>query len=58
LLNIKDKLGKELSGGNKRKLSVALSLIGDSKIVVLDEPSAGMDIGARSKLWETLKNYK
>ena len=33
----------EMSGGNKRKLSVALALIGTPKIVFLDEPSAGMD---------------
>lgn len=47
-----------LSGGNKRKLSVAIALIGGSKLVLLDEPTAGMDLSARRKLWNMLKNYK
>ena len=37
-------LGKNLSGGNKRKLSVAIALCGQSKFVMLDEPTAGMDL--------------
>ena len=47
-----------LSGGNKRKLCIALALIGGSHIILLDEPTSGMDIMARRKLWEFLKNYK
>jgi ABC-type multidrug transport system ATPase subunit len=39
------------SGGNKRKLSVAIALIGDPPIVFLDEPSTGMDPGARRFMW-------
>ena len=35
------------SGGNKRKLSTAIALIGDPSIVLLDEPTTGMDPGAR-----------
>ena len=49
---------KNLSGGNRRKLSVAIALIGGSKLVLLDEPTAGMDLSARRKLWNMLKNYK
>jgi ABC-type multidrug transport system ATPase subunit len=45
-----------LSGGNKRKLSTALSLIGQPKVVLLDEPSTGVDVGARRFLWEILSD--
>jgi ATP-binding cassette subfamily A (ABC1) protein 3 len=47
----RDKLATTLSGGNKRKLSVALALLGNPPIVLLDEPSAGMDPKARRFLW-------
>ena len=43
------------SGGQKRKLSIAIALIGGSQIVFLDEPSSGMDITSRRNLWEILK---
>ena len=58
LYQFKDTLACNLSGGSKRKLSVAIALIGNSKLVVLDEPTAGMDLGARRKLWNMLKDYK
>lgn len=51
-------IAKNLSGGSRRKLSVAIALIGGSKLVLLDEPTAGMDLSARRKLWNMLKNYK
>ena len=40
-----------LSGGNKRKLSVAIAIIGNPPIILLDEPSAGMDPQARRFMW-------
>lgn len=46
---------KRLSGGQKRKLSVAIALIGGSSLVILDEPTAGMDAGSRRSTWEALK---
>ena len=49
-IGISDKrqnLAETLSGGNKRKLSVAIALCGGSKFVLLDEPSSGLDISAR-----------
>ena len=54
----KDIEARNLSGGNKRKLSVAIALVGGSKFVLLDEPTAGMDLSARRRLWNMLKNYK
>ena len=47
-----------LSGGNRRKLSVAIALCAQSKFVLLDEPTSGMDLSARRGLWEMLKTYK
>jgi ATP-binding cassette subfamily A (ABC1) protein 3 len=58
LYDVKDQLSKTLSGGQKRKLSVAIAMIGNSKIVMLDEPTSGMDTTARRKLWEMLKKNK
>lgn len=37
------KKAKELSGGNKRKLSLAMALIGNAKTIFLDEPTSGLD---------------
>ncbi|XP_070562934.1 phospholipid-transporting ATPase ABCA3-like [Ptychodera flava] len=51
-----DKLVKAYSGGNKRKLSTAIALIGDPPIVFLDEPSTGMDPKARRLLWDAISN--
>jgi len=42
------------SGGNKRKLSTAVALIGEAPVVFLDEPSTGLDPVARRHLWSTL----
>lgn len=41
----------KLSGGNKRKLSVAMAMIGNPPIVFLDEPSTGMDPKAKWFMW-------
>jgi len=46
------------SGGNKRKLNVALALIGRPKIMLLDEPTTGVDPAARRKIWETINNIR
>jgi ABC-type multidrug transport system ATPase subunit len=48
-------LAMNMSGGNRRKLSVAISLIGAPAVVILDEPSAGMDPMARRGLWEVIQ---
>lgn len=47
-----------LSGGQKRKLGVGIALIGDSKVVFLDEPTSGMDPYSRRATWELLRRGK
>merc|ERR1712118_197720 len=49
---------ERLSGGNKRKLSTALALIGEPAVVLLDEPSTGIDVGARRFLWDVLGSLR
>lgn len=49
-----DKLSGTLSGGNKRKLSVAMAMIGNPSIIFLDEPSTGMDPKARRFMWKVI----
>ncbi|XP_022766658.1 ABC transporter A family member 1 isoform X6 [Durio zibethinus] len=54
LLKHANKPSYTLSGGNKRKLSVAIAMIGDPPIVILDEPSTGMDPIAKRFMWEVI----
>jgi ATP-binding cassette, subfamily A (ABC1), member 3 len=49
---------KFLSGGQKRRLSTGIAFVGDSRLIVLDEPTSGMDPTARRQIWEMLRNYK
>ena len=49
-----DKIAGKLSGGNKRKLSVAISLLCNPQIILLDEPSTGMDPEARRFMWSII----
>ncbi|CAD2213752.1 ABC transporter/ABC-2 family transporter protein, putative [Angomonas deanei] len=48
-------MASALSGGQKRKLSVALAFIGNNDVVILDEPTAGMDSSARRATWRLLR---
>ena len=48
----------ELSGGQRRKLSVAVAISGGSKFIVMDEPTAGMDPLARRELWDLLASLR
>ena len=53
--DIQDIIAKNLSAGQRRKLSIAIAIIGGSEVIFLDEPSSGMDITSRRNLWEILK---
>ena len=56
--DVLNKKAKTLSGGWQRKVSIALSLINDPKILFLDEPTLGLDVLARKELWKIIKNLK
>ena len=51
----RESTSENLSGGQKRKLSVAIAFVGGSRLIFLDEPTAGMDVGARRHTWDLLK---
>lgn len=53
-----DKAAKKLSGGTQRRLSIAMALISDPKILFLDEPTLGLDVIARHELWNAVKKLK
>lgn len=55
---VADRLAKKYSGGMRRRLSVAISLIGDPKVVYMDEPSTGLDPASRKMLWDVVKHAK
>ncbi|GAV76932.1 ABC_tran domain-containing protein/ABC2_membrane_3 domain-containing protein [Cephalotus follicularis] len=55
---VADKQAGKYSGGMKRRLSVAISLIGDPKVVYMDEPSTGLDPFSRNSLWNVVKRAK
>lgn len=47
-----------LSGGQKRRVAVALAFAGNPKLVILDEPTTGLDVEARRALWQGVKRYQ
>ena len=51
------KAGK-LSGGYARRLSIAMALISEPKVLFLDEPTLGLDVIARSELWDVIRALK
>ena len=58
LLGAQDKLSKDLSGGMRRRLSLAMALVGDPAIVFLDEPTTGLDPETKRNIWALLDRVK
>ena len=56
--DILNKKAKTLSGGWQRRLSIAISLINEPKILFLDEPTLGLDVIARKELWDVINELK
>ena len=55
---IRTKKASKLSGGWQRRLSIAMALISEPQILFLDEPTLGLDVIARSELWDTIRELK
>lgn len=55
---VEDSRAKTLSGGWKRKLSIAMALISEPKVLFLDEPTLGLDVLARRELWHAIEALK
>ena len=58
LVNISSKKAGKLSGGWQRRLSIAMALISEPEILFLDEPTLGLDVLARSELWDIIRSLK
>lgn len=56
LQKYKNSLCNTLSGGNKRKLQFAVSIVNNPKLLILDEPTTGLDYKAKREFWDLLKN--
>eukprot|EP00066_Takifugu_rubripes_P008866 XP_003975387.1 PREDICTED: retinal-specific ATP-binding cassette transporter [Takifugu rubripes] len=54
----RDDEAQNLSGGMQRKLSVAMAFVGGSKVVILDEPTSGVDPYSRRSIWDLLLKYR
>lgn len=58
LESIIDRRAGKLSGGWQRRLSIAMALISEPRILFLDEPTLGLDVIARSELWDIIRSLK
>ncbi|UYV74723.1 ABCA3 [Cordylochernes scorpioides] len=58
MIDKRNHLKDQLSGGMRRKLSLGIALIGGSKVLILDEPTAGLDIEARRSFWDLVMEIR
>ncbi len=58
LESVRKKRAKKLSGGYKRRLSIAMALISSPKVLFLDEPTLGLDVIARAEMWDVIRSIK
>ncbi|NWW85031.1 ABCAA protein, partial [Rhynochetos jubatus] len=56
--HIQDTQAEKLSGGQKRKLSIGIAMLGNPQVLFLDEPTAGLDPLSRQQLWNLLKEHR
>ncbi|TEB19598.1 hypothetical protein C9890_0190 [Perkinsus sp. BL_2016] len=52
------KRAKSYSGGMKRRLCIAIALVGNPEVLILDEPTAGVDVGGKREIWEILNSFR
>ena len=58
LYDARNRKSKALSGGMRRRLSVAMACIGNPDILILDEPTTGLDPASRRQVWEVIESVK
>lgn len=56
LMKFKNVIAKHLSGGNKRKLSAAIAMLGSPEVIILDEPTSGVDALSQRFMWDVIRD--